>query len=55
MEIKAHHRNSLVVSYDTLPDRTEMSRLLKQAGFTGIHITDEPGCYVCLSTSHMST
>ena len=55
IEIKAHHRNALVVSHDVLPERTEMRRLLKQAGFNGIHITDEPGCYVCLSTSHMST
>lgn len=55
MELKAHHRNALVVSHDALPDRTEMRRLLKQAGFTGIHITDEPGCYVCLSTSRMPT
>jgi ubiquinone/menaquinone biosynthesis C-methylase UbiE len=55
MEIKVHHRNAPVVSHDTLPDRTVMRRLLKQAGFTGIHITDEPGCYICLSTSHMST
>jgi ubiquinone/menaquinone biosynthesis C-methylase UbiE len=55
IEIKAHHRNSPIVSHDTLPDRTEMRRLLKQAGFTGIHITDEPGCYICSSTSHMST
>lgn len=54
-ELKAHHRNALVVSHDALPDRTEMRRLLMQAGFTGIHITDEPGCYVCLSTSRMST
>jgi ubiquinone/menaquinone biosynthesis C-methylase UbiE len=48
-EIKAHHRNAPVVAHDALPDRTEMNRLLKQAGFTGIRITDEPGCYVCLS------
>jgi len=51
-EIKAHHCNAPVVAHDALPDRTEMKRLLNQAGFTGIHITDEPGCYVCLSTSH---
>jgi ubiquinone/menaquinone biosynthesis C-methylase UbiE len=55
MEIKTHHRNALAVSHDVLPDRTEMRRLLKRAGFTGIHITDEPGCYVCLSTSQMLT
>ena len=48
-EIKAHHRNEAVVAHDALPDRTEMNWLLKQAGFTGIRITDEPGCYVCLS------
>jgi ubiquinone/menaquinone biosynthesis C-methylase UbiE len=48
-EIIAHHRRSSVVAHDALPDKTEMKRLLKRAGFTGIHITDEPGCYVCLS------
>jgi ubiquinone/menaquinone biosynthesis C-methylase UbiE len=49
-EIKAHHRNASVVAQDVLPDEAEMKRLLKQAGFTGVHITDKPGCYVCLST-----
>jgi ubiquinone/menaquinone biosynthesis C-methylase UbiE len=49
-EIIAHHRRSLVVAHDALPDRTEMKRLLERAGFTGIHIIDEPRCYVCLST-----
>ncbi|MBT0160148.1 class I SAM-dependent methyltransferase [Candidatus Bathyarchaeota archaeon A05DMB-2] len=49
-EIKAHHRNASVVAQDTLPSEAEMRRLLKQAGFIGIKITDEPGCYVCLST-----
>jgi len=51
-EIKAHHRKAPVVCHDALPDRTEMKRLLNRAGFTRIRITDEPGCYVCLSTSH---
>jgi ubiquinone/menaquinone biosynthesis C-methylase UbiE len=54
-EIKAHHRNAPVVAHDALPDRTEMEWFLKQAGFTGIRITDEPGCYVCLSTRHEVT
>jgi hypothetical protein len=38
------------VAHDVLPDKTEMKRLLKRTGFTGIHIIDEPGCYICLST-----
>jgi ubiquinone/menaquinone biosynthesis C-methylase UbiE len=49
-EIIAHHHRSSVVAHDALPDKTEMKRLLERAGFTGILITDEPGCYVCLST-----
>ncbi|MCW4046984.1 MAG: class I SAM-dependent methyltransferase [Candidatus Bathyarchaeota archaeon] len=49
-EIKAHHRTVSVVAHDVLPDKAEMKRLLKQAGFTGIQITDEPGRYVCLSS-----
>jgi ubiquinone/menaquinone biosynthesis C-methylase UbiE len=51
-EIKAHHRNASVVAHDVLPDEAGMKRLLEQAEFTAVHITDEPGCYVCLSTSH---
>jgi ubiquinone/menaquinone biosynthesis C-methylase UbiE len=49
-EIKAHHHNSSVVAHDMLPDELEMKRLLNQAGFTEIQITDKPGSYVCLST-----
>ncbi|MDX1813541.1 MAG: class I SAM-dependent methyltransferase [Candidatus Bathyarchaeia archaeon] len=49
-EIIAHHSRTPEVAHDALPDKTEMKRLLKQTGFTGIHITDEPGCYICLST-----
>jgi ubiquinone/menaquinone biosynthesis C-methylase UbiE len=48
-ELKTHHHNASVVAQDMLPDEAEMKRLLKQAGFTGIHIIDEPGSYVCLS------
>jgi len=48
-EVEAHHRNASVVAHDVLPDEAEMKRLLKQAGFTGVHITDELGSYVCLS------
>ena len=50
-EIKAHHYNaSSAVAHDVLPDEARMKQLLKQAGFTGIHITDKQGCYFCLST-----
>ena len=48
-EIKAHHRNVAVVAHDVLPGEAEMESLLRQAGFIGVHITDKPGCYVCLS------
>jgi ubiquinone/menaquinone biosynthesis C-methylase UbiE len=49
-EIIAHHSRTPEVAHDALPHKTEMKRLLKRTGFTGIHITDEPGCYICLST-----
>ena len=49
-EIEAHHNQvaSSVVN-DALPEDPEMRRLLNNAGFTEIHIEDEPGCYLCLS------
>jgi ubiquinone/menaquinone biosynthesis C-methylase UbiE len=49
-EIISHHHRATAVSQDVLPDKIEMKQLLQRAGFTGIHITDKPGCYVCLST-----
>ena len=49
-EIKAHHSNaSAAVAQDVLPEKSEMKWLLKEAKFTGIHIVDKPGCYLCLS------
>jgi ubiquinone/menaquinone biosynthesis C-methylase UbiE len=48
-ELIAHHRNTAVVAHDALPNEAEMKRLLQQAGFTEVSITDKPGCYVCLS------
>jgi ubiquinone/menaquinone biosynthesis C-methylase UbiE len=49
-EIKAHHHNaSRAVAHDALPNNSEMRRLLKQAGFARIRITDKPGCYLCQS------
>jgi ubiquinone/menaquinone biosynthesis C-methylase UbiE len=49
-EIEAHHHNSsMAVARDVLPERTAMKQLLKQAKFVGIHIVDEPGCYLCTS------
>lgn len=50
-EIKAHHnRASSSLVDDTLPEEAEMIQLLKRTGFREIHIKDEPGCYLCLST-----
>ena len=50
-EIKAHHNIvSSAVAHDVLPEKPEMMRLLKNAGFVGIHIKDETKCYLCLST-----
>jgi ubiquinone/menaquinone biosynthesis C-methylase UbiE len=48
-EIKAHHHNTSAVAQDVLPDESEMTQLLKQAGFSEIHITDKQGCYFCSS------
>lgn len=49
-EIIAHHHRASSVSHDVLPGKIEMKQLLQRAGFAGMHITDKPGCYVCLST-----
>jgi len=50
-EIRAHHHEaSSAVSQDVLPKKPEMTRLLKGIGFTEIHIEDEPGHYLCIST-----
>ena len=50
-EIEAHHHNTeSIVAHDTLPDRHSMKQMLRQAGFTGTKITDEPGRYLCTST-----
>jgi ubiquinone/menaquinone biosynthesis C-methylase UbiE len=46
-EIRAHHKDSSPVAKDTLPEDKEMRRLLEQAGFMEIQITDEPGYYLC--------
>jgi len=49
-EINAYHKKSAsVVAQDMLPKSSEMRRILKQAGFFRITITDEPGCYLCVS------
>ncbi len=49
-EIKTHHKDaSSAVLHDVLPEEAEMIRLLEQAGFTGISIKDEPGCYLCIA------
>ena len=49
-EIKSHHHNaSPIVAHDVMPDEPHLKKLLKQARFTNIQITDKPGCYLCLS------
>jgi ubiquinone/menaquinone biosynthesis C-methylase UbiE len=49
-EIAKHHRASPVVANDVLPAEESMCRFLREAGFRGIQITDEPGRYLCIST-----
>ena len=49
-EIRAHHKNAAsVVCHDMLPEMAEMRPLLEKAGFSGIRIKDEPGCYLCIA------
>jgi ubiquinone/menaquinone biosynthesis C-methylase UbiE len=49
-ELKAHHKKvSQHVAQSTLPEKGEMTQLLKQTGFAGIRIRDEPGCYLCVA------
>lgn len=53
-EIEAHHNGaSSPVKHDTLPKKSVMQQLLERVGFTEIHIKDEPGCYLCLSTRRL--
>jgi ubiquinone/menaquinone biosynthesis C-methylase UbiE len=48
-ELKAHHKKvSECVAQSVLPEKAEMIQLLKQTGFAGISIMDEPGCYLCI-------
>jgi ubiquinone/menaquinone biosynthesis C-methylase UbiE len=49
-EMVQHHNDKLPVAQDVLPDDTTMKQLLRQAGFSNIHIRDEPGLYLCLAT-----
>jgi len=51
-EIEEHHKGTLPVAQDLLPEGTEMKRMLKRTGFSSIHITDEPGLYLCLATKN---
>ena len=49
-ELRAHHKKvSVHVAHATLPEKNEMTKLLEQAGFTGISIKDEPGLYLCIA------
>ena len=49
-EVRSHHQNWPTVANDVLPTETEMKKLLQQAGFTGIQISDKQGSYLCTST-----
>ncbi|MFP3985594.1 MAG: class I SAM-dependent methyltransferase [Candidatus Bathyarchaeia archaeon] len=50
-EIRVHHSSTaLSVMNDTLPEKAEIKRLLKRAGFSRIHLEDEHGYYLCMST-----
>jgi ubiquinone/menaquinone biosynthesis C-methylase UbiE len=48
-EIRKHHERVQPVARDVLPGEAGMKRLLTRAGFSEIHITDEPGLYLCLA------
>jgi ubiquinone/menaquinone biosynthesis C-methylase UbiE len=49
-EIASHHHNTYSsVAHDVLPREESMRKMLKEAGFSGIKITDKPGCYLCFS------
>jgi ubiquinone/menaquinone biosynthesis C-methylase UbiE len=49
-EIRTHHHGApSAVSQDVLPNRLEMTLLLRDSGFSQIHIEDEPGHYLCTS------
>ena len=49
-ELKTHHKKaSKHVAHATMPEKNEMTLLLKQTGFNEISIKDEPGCYLCVS------
>jgi ubiquinone/menaquinone biosynthesis C-methylase UbiE len=54
-EIRRHHKDSLPVVHDVLPEKEEMRRLLERAGFSLIQITDEPGFYLCIATKTLET
>ena len=49
-EMIKHHKGTFPVAQDLLPEEPEMKHMLNQAGFSNIHITDEPGLYLCLAT-----
>lgn len=54
-EIRTRHKSaSSAVFHDSLPEKPEIELLLKRVGFTGIHIKDEPGCYLCTSNKRSS-
>ena len=52
-QIKEHHQKcSAAIGKDILPDEYEMRQMLRKTGFSTPHITDEPGCYLCITTKN---
>jgi len=50
-EIKTHHQKAASpILSDKLPEKVEMTRLLKSVGFNKIHVEDGQGSYLCSST-----
>lgn len=46
-QLKTHHQRVDAVAMDLLPDAAEMQRLMADAGFRHVSITDQPGQYLC--------
>lgn len=47
--LKSHHMKFSSVAHHVLLEKSEMRRLLNEAGFVDVVIRDEPRCYLCTS------
>jgi ubiquinone/menaquinone biosynthesis C-methylase UbiE len=52
VELKDHHKGSLPVAYDVLPEEAEMKRMMREAGFGDVFIIDKEKCYLCRGIKH---